>query len=181
MDWSEFEAEEPRLAVIGRRLLEEPGVVLVVTIRVDGSPRWSPVEPLLWKGRLWLSMGWRSTKAIDLFRDDRVLVHSIVTDREGTEGEFKLRGRAVLETDRSVEEDYAVAMKAQAGWEPEPGRFHLFRIDVEDVTFIRWDPATNDQYVAQWPAGREFVRRGTSATSLGDREPVAFLSSDPSS
>jgi hypothetical protein len=40
------------------------------------------------------------------------------------------------------------------------------------VTFIRYDDATGDQYVARWPPPREFIRRGTSATSLGNPEPV---------
>lgn len=78
----------------GRRRLGDPGVVLVGTIRRDGSPRVSPVEPLLWNGDLWLSMGRSSRKAADLERDARILVHSIVTGREGTLGEDKVRGRA---------------------------------------------------------------------------------------
>ena len=43
-------------------------------------------------GELWLSMMWGSRKAADLARDERVLVHSIVTARDGAEGEVKLRG-----------------------------------------------------------------------------------------
>jgi hypothetical protein len=173
--WTEFEQGESRLAALGRRLLGDPGVVLVVTIRADGTPRLSPVEPLFWNEDLWLSMGWGTLKAADLGRDARILVHSIVTGRDGTGGEYKVRGTAVAEPDRPVQEHYAEVVAAQLGWEPEPGRFHLFRVDVDDVTFIRWDDATNDQYVTRWPEGSEFVRRGTSATSVGDREPIHEL------
>jgi hypothetical protein len=175
VQWSELEERERRLAEVGRRLLGEPGVVLVVTIRADGTPRLSPVEPLFWNGDLWLSMGWGTRKAADLGRDARILVHSIVTTRDGTGGEFKLRGSANAETDRHVQKEYAEVVATQLGWVPEPGRFHLFRVDVADVTFIRWDDTTNDQYVTRWPEGGEFVRRGTSATSLGDREPIRDL------
>jgi hypothetical protein len=168
--WSEFEKVEPRLAELGRVRLCGPGVVLVGTIRRDGAPRLSPVEPLLWNGELWLSMGWRTRKAADLELDPRILVHNIVTDREGTAGEYKVRGQAVSESDSEVHRAYAETVESLLGWTPEPGRFHLFRVDIEDVTFIRWDPATNDQFVSRWPAGTEFVRRGTSATSLGDPE-----------
>jgi len=149
--------------------------VLVATIRADGAPRVSPVEPLFWNDDLWLSMGWGTLKAADLGRDSRVLVHSIVTSRDGSGGEYKLRGTAVAETGDEVQEQYADAVAARLGWRPTPGRFHLFRVDVVDITFIRWDDATNDQYVTRWPAGTEFVRRGTSATSLGDRESVQEL------
>ena len=98
MQWGEFEAHAARLAAVGRRMLGEPGVVLVVTIRRDGTPRLSPVEPLFWEDDLWLSMGWGTRKAEDLARDARLLVHSIVTSRDGTGGEFKLRGRVSPKT-----------------------------------------------------------------------------------
>jgi hypothetical protein len=48
-------------------------------------------------------------------------------------------------------------------------------VDVEDITFIHWDDATNDQFVTRWPEGLEFVRRGTSATSQGPPEPISDL------
>ncbi|HEY8492219.1 MAG TPA: pyridoxamine 5'-phosphate oxidase family protein, partial [Dehalococcoidia bacterium] len=94
MEWQEFEAAAPALARLGRERMEGPRLVLVGTIRKDGTPRISPVEPLILAGRLYLGMMWRSTKALDLLRDPRCLVHSIITGKEGTEGEFKLRGRA---------------------------------------------------------------------------------------
>jgi Pyridoxamine 5'-phosphate oxidase len=178
MRWDVFEELEPRLAELGRAKLGEPGVVLVGTIRSDGTPRLSPVEPLFWNGDLWLSMGWQTRKATDLQRDPRILVHSIVTDREATGGEYKVRGRAVAEADPRVHDAYARTVSAELGWQPEPGRFHLFRVEIEDVTFIRWDSATNDQYVTRWPLGAEFVRRGTSATSLSDPEPFHELLAD---
>jgi hypothetical protein len=171
MRWREFEAQQPALAGVGVRKLTDPGVVLVATIRRDGSPRVSPVEPLLWDGDLWLSMGLGSYKAADLRRDPRILVHSIVTSRNGQDGEYKVRGTAVQEADPATQARYAEQVVTRLGWQPEPGKFHLFRVEVGDVTFIRWDDATNDQYLTRWPAGTEIVRRGTSATSQGPPEP----------
>lgn len=92
MDWSELERRQPALAGLGRRRLLDPGVVLVATIRADGTPRVSPVEPFSLDGSLWLSMLWHSRKAADLLRDPRILVHSVITSRDGGEGEFKVRG-----------------------------------------------------------------------------------------
>lgn len=175
MRWSQLVADEPRLADIGRRRLADPGVVLVATIRRDGTPRLSPVEPLLWERDLWLSMLWGSRKAADLQRDPRVLVHSIVTAREGTLGEYKVRGRAIAENSGAVHEAYAEEVRTRLGWTPVPGRFHLFRVDIEDVAFLRYDDQTGDQFVACWPSKREFVRRGTSPTTVGDREPYHDL------
>ncbi len=157
VQWGEFEAHAARLAAVGRRMLGEPGVVLVVTIRRDGTPRLSPVEPLFWEDDLWLSMGWGTRKAEDLARDARLLVHSIVTSRDGTGGEFKLRGRAVAEDTSEIHHAYAAVVATQLGWEPEPGRLHLWRVDIGDVTFIRWDDTSNDQYVTR-SARRNRVR-----------------------
>jgi hypothetical protein len=174
MRWTEVEARQPRLAELGREKLAGPGVVLVGTIRVDGSARLSPVEPFFWEGDLWLPMGLGSTKARDLVRDPRLLVHSIVTNRDGTDGEYKVRGRASLEQDPSLNQQVAEAITKRLGWCPEVGKFHLFRIDIEDVTFIRWGEH-NDQYLTRWPPGTEYVRRGTSATSVGPPEPLSDL------
>lgn len=171
MRWSEFEARQPRLAEVGRRRLLGPGVVLVVTIRRDGTPRLSPVEPFVLDGELWLSMMPTSTKARDLDRDPRVLVHSVITDRDGGEGEYKIRGTARDETDPDVQQRYAAAVSQALGWHPTPGQFRLFTVQLTDVTFMRYDAATGDQFVTRWPEGGEYVRRGTSATTLGPPEP----------
>jgi hypothetical protein len=115
-------------------------------------------------------MLWGSTKARDLARDPRILVHSVVTGRDGSDGEFKVRGAAVPEESPDVQARYADEVSRRLGWEPVPGRFHLFRVEIDDVTFIRYDDPTGDQYVARWPSGQEFVRRGTTATSVGPPE-----------
>jgi hypothetical protein len=171
MRWHDFEAAEPRLAAVAHDRLVAPGVVLVGTVRRDGSPRISPVEPFLLEGELWLSMLWGSHKAADLTRDPRVLVHSIVTRRNGDEGEVKVRGRCREAPEPAVQQQYADAVASALGWRPEVGRFHLFAVDLTSVAYVRYDEPTGDQHVVLWPAGEQFVRRGTSATSLGEPVP----------
>jgi hypothetical protein len=170
MRWSDLESKQRHLADLGREKLLGPGVVLVATIRRDGTPRVSPVEPFVLDGELWLSMLLGSAKAKDLIRDPRVLVHSVVTGRDGAEGEFKVRGTVRGETDPGVQARYAAAVADNLGWRPIPGEFHLFEVCVDDVTFIRYESATGDQFLTRWPTGGEFVRRGTSATTLGPPE-----------
>jgi hypothetical protein len=126
-------------------------------------------------GALWLSMMWQSTKATDLIRDPRILVHSVITNRDGQEGEFKLRGVARTENSPAVQRRYADVAAQNLDWNPEPGRFHLFAVSIEHVTYIRYDTQTGDQHVAMWPPSREFIRRGTSATSVGQPEPVTSI------
>jgi hypothetical protein len=100
-----------------------------------------------------------------------VLVHSVITSRDGGEGEFKIRGSARAETSPDVQQRYATAVSQALAWHPVPGRFRLFAVQINDITFVRYDDATGDQFVTRWPDGGEFVRRGTSATTLGSPEP----------
>jgi hypothetical protein len=172
MNWEEMERCQPRLASLAEERLIQPGVLLVGTVRRDGTPRLSPVEPWVMDGVLWLCMMWQSTKARDLMRDPRVLVHSIITNREGAEGEFKIRGTVWLETSADVQRRYSDEVTQALGWTPSPERSHLFGVNIEDVTYMSYDTTTGDQHVAMWPPGREFIRRGDSGTSVGDPEPV---------
>lgn len=173
MRWADLERDAPRLAERARQRLVGPGVLLVVTVRRDGTPRLSPTEPLLLDGDLWLSMMWRSRKAADLVVDDRVLVHSVVTTPDGDEGEIKVRGRAVPVDDPERRLHYCDAVQT-LGWRPVEPYFHLFVVDIADVTSIRY-ATSGDQHVARWPARVEFVRRATSPTSVGEPEPVTDL------
>ena len=151
MRWAEFERAAPDLAALGRERFARAGIVLVGTIRKDGTPRISPVEFYVVEGELMLGMMWRSFKARDLLRDPRCVVHSVVTSRAGDEGEFKLRGRAVDVRDSALRTAYGDATEAEIDWRPtEP--FHLFSVDVDEAAFViyehdeqrttRWRPAT---------------------------------------
>src|SRR3972149_7056282 len=94
MNWAEFAEAASELARWGEERFKGTGLALVGTIRRDGLPRISSVEPLVVDGQLYLGMMWRSRKALDLLRDPRFLVETTVRDREDRSGELKLRGRA---------------------------------------------------------------------------------------
>ena len=84
VDWEEFKRADPELTALGEERMEATGLVLLGTLRKNGFPRISPVEPLLTMGRLYLGMMWQSRKALDLLRDPRCTVHSTVSDRHGS-------------------------------------------------------------------------------------------------
>ena len=178
MHWAELEQRQPALAAKGRKLLMAPGVLLVGTIRSDGAPRISPVEPLVMAGDLWLSMLLGSQKAKDLLRDPRILVQSITTSPDGKAGEFRIRGSAPPMDDDATISDYAATVAREIGWQPVPGQFHLFRIEIDTVTYIRYE--NGDQYLTAWPDGGETVRRAITPTSLGPAEPTRQLLKDES-
>jgi hypothetical protein len=165
---------EPALGAAAHERLIKPGVLLVGTTRRDGSARISGVEPLVMNGDLWLSMMRSSTKALDLARDPRILLHSIVTGPEAA-AEIKVRGTVRAETSPDVQRLYAETVAAEIGWRPVVGQFTLFAVDIEDVTYIGYDAESSAQHVARWPAGLEYLRPSITPTSLGPRETVRRL------
>jgi hypothetical protein len=174
MKWSEIAAHQPALGAAAHDKLIKPGVLLAGTTRRDGTARISGVEPLIMDGDLWLSMMQNSTKATDLRRDSRILVHSIVAE-PNPDGEIMIRGTARPEADLGVQGRYAAAVAAAGlGWEPVVGDFDLFAVEVSDVTYIGY-AENGAQHVARWPADEEYLRPCLTATSLGPPEPVRRL------
>jgi hypothetical protein len=52
MIWAEFEAAAPEVARLGKERFDRLRVALLGTLREDGSPRISPVEPYFVEGDL---------------------------------------------------------------------------------------------------------------------------------
>ena len=137
MNWAGFRKAAPEQTRAAEKMFERAGVVLVGTVRKDGSPRISPVEPMLVGGDLYLGMMWRSLKARDLLRDPRCTVHSAIADRMAKHGEFKLHGRARNVRDRKERQRYCQALRKKIGWAPEEPNFHLFAVEVESAVLFR--------------------------------------------
>jgi hypothetical protein len=136
--WQQFRDEAPEMAAVADDRLRETGVVLVGTLRSDGWPRISPDEPVVMDGVLYLGMMYRSTKSRDLRRDNRVLVHTVVSDRGGKEGEVKVYGWARSVDDAAERRRYCDALFAQIGWKPE-GDFDLFAVDIDSAVVQRFE------------------------------------------
>ena len=157
MRWDEFAAACPELAGLGEERLRGRELCLIGTLRRNGYPRISPCEPDFVDGELMLGMMWRSPKALDLRRDARCVVHSVLSSRSGEEGDFKLYGRAIEVHAPERRAAYRATIKARLDWEPEEPRFHVFAIDVESAGFVifgeeryglAWDPAGG---LRRWP------------------------------
>ncbi|MDQ1438115.1 MAG: hypothetical protein QOK43_1744 [Acidimicrobiaceae bacterium] len=158
VSWAGFQAAAPVLAAKGEERFDKTGLILLGSLRADGRPRISPVEPVITDGRLYLGMMWQSKKALDLLRDPRCVVHSTVADRLGQEGEFKAYGRATPISDADDRERYCQALFAKIEWRPEGDEWHLFDIDVDEVVFQQFgvdaaEGGTGDDghLVERWP------------------------------
>jgi hypothetical protein len=148
MRWDEFVAAAGELAALGEERLREHELCLVGTLRRNGWPRITPIEPDFVDGELMLGMMWRSPKALDLLRDPRLVVHSVVSRREGDEGDFKLYGRAVPVEDSVRRARYRATVKARIDWEPEEPNYHLFAVDVDSAGFVTF--AEGNRYGMAW-------------------------------
>jgi hypothetical protein len=146
--WDEFAERAPELAERGRARFEATGLSLVGSIRSDGTPRISPVEPLVLDGRLYLGMMWQSLKARDLIRDPRVLVHSCISNKDGSDGEFKLRGKVADVTDPAERIRYADAVEEQTQWRP-PEPYHLFVVGIENAAYVFFKDEV--MHMKRWP------------------------------
>lgn len=117
-EWRDLELGAPPITRLGLARLHA-GVAMLGTLRRDGSPRISPIEPYLVHGQLLAgAMTW-SAKAADLLRDPRHVLHSAVTSPDSGEGEFKLHGSAV----QASQDLRAAATQARWSRRPETRRW----------------------------------------------------------
>src|SRR5919199_5659869 len=107
--WSDVVSAAPELAALVRARFEATGLGLLATLRRDGSPRISGIEPLFALGELWLGMMPGSRKATDLLRDPRFALHSATVDKQVSAGDAKLAGWALAVQDQASLERFARA------------------------------------------------------------------------
>lgn len=156
MNWAAFEGAAPELAARVRARFEASGLSLMATVRRDGAPRISPVEAFFGDGDLWLGMMGASLKARDLQRDPRVALHSATADKNVSEGDAKVAGRAVEVVDDAGIARFVAVTSAQMGAEPPPP-FHAFTVDVTEASFLM--PAGDHLDIDIWTEGGGPPRR----------------------
>lgn len=155
--WRDMERGAPEIARLGTARLSAARVAMLGTVRRDGWPRISPVEPYLVNGRLLVgAMTW-SAKAADLRRDPRYALHTMVTGPDSGEGELKLRGRAV-QAGPALR-----AGAAQAWWAAWPQDTAIvFMLGIGQALYVAWDIDHGEMTVHRWSAQGGYSRRARS-------------------
>jgi pyridoxamine 5'-phosphate oxidase-like protein len=150
--WRDLERAAPAITDLGRARLEQARVALLATLRGDGSPRVSPIEPYLHDGHLLFgSMSW-SEKTRDLLRDPRCSLHSAITGPDSAEGELKLDGRAAEANDRLR------TACSQGWWSAQPREAAVvFELDIERAVFISWDLEHAEMISMRWSSRRGYA------------------------
>lgn len=157
--WHEFADEAPRIAeVFARRHAATGNLCLLATLRSDGYPRISPIEPRIFDGRLVLVGMPNTTKFRDLGRDPRFCLHTATVDPYVGEGDAKLWGDAVNVQDEDLHERFANHLFEEAGFDLRGQRFDPFYVgDLTGASSIAleggqlaitiWKPGEGEQVV----------------------------------
>jgi hypothetical protein len=153
MTWLAFAAGAPEMAELAKEQFAQSGMALIGTIRSDGSPRISCVEPCILDGALYLGMMWQSRKALDLLSDPRLVIHNAICSNTGDERELSLRGRAQDMHDPQVRLQYVEAVE-RTSW--KGADFHLFAVAIESAALVTY--GNGEQSVEVWPQGTMFKR-----------------------
>jgi hypothetical protein len=152
--WTEFTEAAPETAAVFLRRLEATGMGLLATLRRDGSPRISPLEPGVHDGELWLGMMGGSTKSQDLRRDPRCCLHSATEDKEVKDGDAKLWGLALEVTDAGTKSAFARRVHEETGFDVEAGSgFDLYRLDITAGSAVQLGADGEHLRITAWESG----------------------------
>ncbi len=162
MNWSGLRAAAPDLARLAEERFAKDQLVMLGTLRADGGPRISPCEVDFAAGELFLGMMWRSKKALDLLRDPRIVVHSVTSNREGTDGDIKLYGRVREINDPSTRRVFRDAITGRIDWAPEEPEYHLFALDIDSAGYVVFG---DDGYALTWDPVRGLRRQSIPGSS----------------
>lgn len=158
-NWNEFAAAAPHIAgVFGRRHRATGNLCMLATLRRDGAPRISPMEPRIFEGQLALIGMPDTTKFRDLVRDPRFSLHTATVDTQVGDGDAKLSGRVRDVPDDALHERFATELYEESGMDLRGERFpHFFVADITEASAVEIVDGHLD--ITVWTGGTERVVR----------------------
>jgi len=162
VSWGEFAIAEKTFAVSARRFFDLNRHKVLATLRKDGSPRLSGTELQFCLGEVFFGSMGGAQKANDIGLDPRISVHSGSVDpgpgQDAWDGDARFSGRAVEILDPSE-----VARWGEEQSLPAEGLddFHLFRVELSQVTVVALNAERDALVVSWWTPGeglRETIR-----------------------
>jgi hypothetical protein len=136
--WLDFTTDAPRIATIFRRRhTATRNLCMLATLRADGSPRISPVEPRVFEDQLWIVGMPDTTKFRDLARDPRFCLHTATVDTMVSDGDVKLFGVVTDVRDPALHERFAVDLFEDIGLDLRGQAFDQFyRADLRGASAV---------------------------------------------
>ncbi|WP_092528894.1 pyridoxamine 5'-phosphate oxidase family protein [Amycolatopsis arida] len=156
--WTEFAAAAPRIAAtFTRRHAATGNLCFLATVRQDGSPRISPMEPRFFEDRLWLIGMPDTAKFRDLARDPRFCLHTATVDTEVKDGDAKLWGVARDVRDTALHQRFAEALFAETGFDLRGREFdHFYAAELTGASSV--EVGGDHLKITVWKPGRpEYV------------------------
>ncbi|MEV0252465.1 pyridoxamine 5'-phosphate oxidase family protein [Nocardia sp. NPDC050712] len=157
--WSEFVQEAPKIAAVFERRHQATGhLCMLATVRADGSPRISPIEPRVFEGMLVLAGMPNTTKFKDLERDPHFCLHTATVDPMVGDGDAKLFGTVTDLPDKRLHERFAQALFDESGFDIRGQEFdHFYVADLTGASCIElaeeklaitiWKPGQGERVV----------------------------------
>lgn len=150
--WTEFVATAPQIAAVFlRRHRAANNLCMLATLRSDGFPRISPMEPRIFEDQLWLTGMPKTTKYFDLQRDPRFCLHTATMDTQVGDGDAKLWGRAYTVADGALRERFAEALFDEIGLDLRGQDFDLIGAEITGASSVQVDGGHLD--VTVWKPG----------------------------
>ncbi|MGY4102456.1 pyridoxamine 5'-phosphate oxidase family protein [Nocardia sp. R16R-3T] len=152
--WSQFTEEAPRIASVFTRRHQATGnLCMLGTLRSDGFPRISPVEPRIFEDMLVIVGMPNTTKFKDLARDPRFCLHTATVDTQVGDGDAKLFGTVVDLPDKQVHARFAQQLFDDIGLDIRDEEFDHFYI--ADLTGASTVEVIDDHLdITMWKPGQ---------------------------
>jgi len=159
--WKEFTEEAPRISeIFVRRHAATGNLCMLATLRADGYPRISPIEPRILDDELVVVGMPNTTKFHDLDRDPRFCLHTATVDPHVGEGDVKLWAQVKNLQDAAFHERFAQELFDQIGLDLRGQAFDPFyvaditgasSIEMEDMKLkiTIWKPGTEERTVTK--------------------------------
>jgi len=160
--WDEFVEEAPRIAELFlRRHAATGNLSFLATLRPDGYPRISPMEPRIFEGHLVLLGMPNTQKFRDLARDPRFSLHTATIDPNVGDGDAKVWGDARNVEDKDMHGRFAQDLFAESGFDLRGREFdHFFVADLAGASAVEF--RDRQLTITTWKPGQ-----GERSTPLG--------------
>ncbi|MFD8102445.1 pyridoxamine 5'-phosphate oxidase family protein [Nocardia fluminea] len=159
--WSQFTEEAPSIAALFQRRHQATGTLCMLgTVRADGSPRISPIEPMIFEDMLVLAGMPNTRKFDDLARDPRFCLHTATVDTMVSDGDAKLFGTVTDLQDETVHARFAQKLFDDSGFDIRGEKFdHFYVADLTGASTVEINDDHLDITVWKPGAGETVVHK----------------------
>jgi hypothetical protein len=130
------------------------------TLRPDGFPRVSPMEPRFFEGTLWIGGMPGTAKFRDLLADPRFCLHTATVDTHVAEGDAKVWGTVEDVHDEALHARYADDLFAKTGFDLRGRHFdHLWATHLVGAAAVEVEVGHMDVTVWQQGSAERVIRK----------------------